>query len=88
MMENYWLKKKFYIRRLKRNIYKKKSHAPKLTWKDMYDLRCQTQYKSTSGCCSCYMCSGYYKYRRKNFKKETIRILKENDINFSGRKHT
>ena len=44
---------------------------------DVIKDRGQLVYKTTSVPCSCYSCSGYYKYRRKDFKKETLRILKE-----------
>jgi queuine/archaeosine tRNA-ribosyltransferase len=34
-------------------------------------------FKSMATRCSCYCCSGYYKYRRNEFKQETERLLKE-----------
>ena len=41
----------------------------------------QRVYKSTSTPCSCYMCSGEYKYRRHDKKKEDRRLLQEHANN-------
>jgi hypothetical protein len=37
----------------------------------------QRKLKHTSTLCSCYCCSGYYKYRRHEVKVETQKLLKE-----------
>lgn len=46
---------------------------------DVVKDRGQLIYKTTSTPCSCWMCSGYYKYKRTEFKKQT-RLLIEADL--------
>jgi hypothetical protein len=76
-----YLKRKYYIRRLKRNSYwlpyGNSIFDDPHTWKDLYDDRRFTRLRTCATLCSCYMCSGYYKYQRKDYKRETERILKE-----------
>ena len=45
-------------------------------WKDLKQFRYFNIFKTTGMPCSCPMCSGEH-YSRKDFKKETKRILKE-----------
>lgn len=74
-----YLKRKYYIRRLKRNSYWL-GHCfmdVSKSWKDMYDNRDYTKLMTCATTCSCYMCSGYYKYNRTEYKHETERIIRE-----------
>lgn len=43
----------------------------------MYDNRDYTKLMTCATTCSCYMCSGYYKYNRTEYKHETERIIRE-----------
>ena len=52
----------------------KKNH-PKTC--ELFDAREQLVYKTASTPCSCYMCSGYWKYRRCEKKREDVRLINE-----------
>lgn len=43
----------------------------------LFEDREQLIYKTTSTPCSCYMCSGYYKYKRHEKKREDRRLIQE-----------
>jgi len=59
----------YYIKQDGEKIYRPKAI-------DIIKDRGQLVYKSTSTPCSCSMCA-YYKYDRKEFRKETKRLIKE-----------
>ena len=80
------MKQRHFIKRIKRVFNtvdvivtedKKLVDINSLIWKDFMNSRAFNCYRTTSTPCSCYMCSGWKKYKRNNFKKETNRILKE-----------
>lgn len=47
------------------------------TVKQVMDSKQWLYYKTTSTPCSCYCCSGHYKYRRHEVKVETRKLIKE-----------
>ena len=49
------------------------------TWKDLKKEGWTQVYRTTGTPCSCIMCTGEH-YRRLDFKRETERILKEEDL--------
>lgn len=44
---------------------------------DYLNERAQYKLKHTATLCSCYSCSGYYKYRRNDKKQEDVRLVEE-----------
>ncbi len=44
---------------------------------DIINDKGQLIYKTSATPCSCWMCSGYYKYNRIEFKKEAQRLIDE-----------
>lgn len=73
-----------YIKRVKRYIAGSRIwilssgetiHNPNV--EDMYNAKEFLEFKSSSVLCSCWGCSGEYKYKRHEFKRETQRLVDE-----------
>lgn len=79
------MKQRHFIKRLKRvlsriDVVATKERIRRVTntnWRDFMNSRDFNCYRTTSTPCSCYMCSGYNKYKREKFKKDTFVLLKE-----------
>lgn len=73
-----------YVKRLKKwmnsgRVFVKRDgeYCFDLKFIDFYNDRAQYKLRNTSTLCSCYGCSGYYKYRRHDKKTEDRRLLEE-----------
>ena len=58
-------------------INREEDYCFDLKWIEFYKDRAQYKLRHTATLCSCYGCSGYYKYRRYEEKIEFRRLLKE-----------
>lgn len=82
------LKKKKYFKRLRRLaswgywIRDENGIHRRAKWFELVGLDGCNVYRTTGTPCSCPLCS-YGKYNRKEFKKQTKRVLKENLLNWS-----
>lgn len=79
------MKKRHFIKRVKRILARIDlvitdegvKRTSNVNWKDFINGRDFVKYRTTSTPCSCYMCSGYKKYKREKYKNEFLNILKE-----------